>query len=77
MFKYATVNGKYIAYTNDTVFLVQVGKGPKGGYKNYYSFRGDPREAMFYFASINVGNGFKKRLIMSGCSRPVLARIAS
>ena len=77
MIKYATLDGKRIAYTDNTVFLVQVGKGPKGSYKNRYSFRGNLQQAALYFASVNVGNGFKKRLVMSGCSRPVLARIAS
>jgi hypothetical protein len=65
MFSTATIDGKHIAYTNDTVFLVEVGKGSKGSYKVHYRFVGDLRQAAFYYTSINVGNGYKKRLRMA------------
>ena len=73
MFKTATIDGKHIAYTDDTVFLVEVGRGSKGSYKVRYRFVGDLGQAAFYYACINVGNGYKKRLRMvtSVSARPL------
>ena len=51
------------------VFEVQVGKGSKGAYKTRYRFEGDSfhnSRAMLYFASINIGRGYKKRLLRNG-----------
>ena len=69
-----TINDREIAYTADTEFLVQVGKG-KGAYKTRYSFRGNPYQAVMYFNSINVGDGFKKRLLIPSSIKPVIARV--
>lgn len=66
-----------VAYTSDTVFLVQVGRGPKGSYSTRYRFVGDLHRAAFYYECINIGNGYKKRLLMPSARRPVLARQAS
>jgi hypothetical protein len=74
MFKYAMVDGRRIAYAQTTQFLVQVGKGKKGAYKTRYSFSGNLTQALFYFWSINIGNGYKKRLYVPGFNRPVLDR---
>lgn len=72
--KAVTLDGKYVGYTSETEFLVQVGKG-KGSYKTRYSFIGRLELALFYYRSINIGNGYKKRLLMPACSKkPVLAR---
>lgn len=72
--KTATLDGKPIAYTDRTVFAVQVGHGPKGSYFNRYSIVGDLARAVFWYNGINVGNGYKKRLVMVGANKPVLAR---
>lgn len=67
------LNGKRIGYSSETVFLIQVGKGKKGSYKNRYTIKGDLRKAVFYYMGINIGNGFKKRLLMPASSHnPVL-----
>lgn len=58
------LNGKKVSYTDNTEFLVQVGKGKKGSYDTMYSFNGELTRAVFYYNSINIGNGFKKRLVM-------------
>jgi hypothetical protein len=74
MFKTAEVNGKKIAYTDDTVFLVQVGRG-KSAYKTRYSFTGkNIGQAFMYFSGINIGNGYKKRLFVPSFNKPCLAR---
>lgn len=67
------VNGSHIAYSSDSVFEVQVGKG-KGSYKTKYSFTGDLKRACFYYSCINIGNGYKKRLICKTFNKPIIAR---
>lgn len=71
---FVELNGKRIAYSDQTEFLVQVGKGPKGSYKTSYSFTGNLPRAVMCYNAINIGNGYKKRLLMPSCSKnPVLA----
>lgn len=44
-------------------WAVEVGKG-SGSYKTRYTFPSDqPVQAQFYYRSINVHSGFKKRLV--------------
>jgi hypothetical protein len=71
--KTATLNGKRIAYTSKTMFLVQVGRY-RGSYKPRYSFEGNLAQAVHYFNCINIGNGYKKRLLAPSFNEPVLAR---
>jgi hypothetical protein len=75
--KTATLDDKRIAYTDDTTFLVQVGRYAKGKYETRYSFRGNLHQAVRYYQCINIGNGYKKRLVMPDATRPVLARASS
>lgn len=74
--KTATLDGKRIAYTDTTTFEVQVGRG-KGAYTTRYSFKGELARAVFYYRGINIGRGYKKRLVMPDAIRPVLARALS
>jgi hypothetical protein len=71
--KQATLDGKNIAFTDCTEFFVQVGKG-KSSYRTRYSFTGDLSKAVFYFNAINIGNGYKKRLVAPAFNKPLLAR---
>jgi hypothetical protein len=73
---YATLDDKQIAYTNQTEFLVQIGKG-KGSYSTRYSFIGELSKAVLYYKSINIGNGYKKRLFVPSFNRKVLAKYCS
>ncbi len=59
------INGKDVQYSWDTFFQVQVGK-KKGAYTTRYSIMGDIRTAAFYYECINIGNGYKKRLLING-----------
>jgi hypothetical protein len=71
---YQELDGKRIAYHDSTEFLVQVGKG-KGSYRTKYTIKGNLTQAVFYYVGINLGPGWKKRLLMPSCSRnPILAR---
>lgn len=65
MLKSIKVNGRDVQYSDKTNFTVQVGKG-KSSYKTRYSFTGDIRQAAYYYECINIGNGYKKRLVMDG-----------
>lgn len=64
----------------ETKYLVQVGHGPKGAYRTRYTLT-NQSQATFYYNCINIGNGYKKRLVRVD-GRPahaeqVLARAAS
>ena len=72
------IDGRYIAYSSETEFLVQLGKGKKGSYKTRFSIVGNLERAVFHFNCINIGKGYKKRLLMSSCStKPVLIKQTS
>ena len=62
--------------------LVEVSKrpNPKSGYAIRYRFDGPDadRQALFYYNCINIGRGYKKRLVRSvNGTRKVLHRVAS
>lgn len=76
MFHTAILDGKKIAYSDATEFLVQVGKG-RGSYKTRYSFTGNLAQAVAHYRGINIGNGFKKRLYAPAMNKPLLARAFS
>lgn len=71
--KTVTLDGKKLAYTNQTEFLVQVGKN-RGAYRTRYRFVGDIHEAAKHYRAINVAYGYKKRLFMPYAKHPVLAK---
>jgi hypothetical protein len=74
--KTATLDGQPIAYTDQTEFLVEIGRY-SGSYKTRYSFTGNLAQAVLYFNSINIGRGYKKRLRAPSFNKPVLARAFS
>lgn len=71
--KTVTIDGKPLAYTNETLFLVQIGKN-QGAYRTKYSFTGDIHAAAQYYKALSVAHGYKKRLLMPSAKHPVLAR---
>jgi hypothetical protein len=71
--KYITIDGKRMVYTSMTEFLVQVGKN-RSAYRTKYKFVGDIQQAAAHYRAINVGLGYKKRLLMPNAKRPVLAK---
>ena len=68
-----TLDNKHVAYSSQTEFLVQVGKG-RGSYSTRYRFVGNIAQAVFYYRGINVGNGYKKRLFVPSFNKPTLAK---
>ena len=71
--KEVELDGRKIGYTNQTEFLVQLGRY-KSSYKTKYRFIGNLHQAVLYYKALNVGYGYKKRLLMQTSSKPVLAR---
>ena len=71
--KIITIDDRKVAYTSETLFLVQLGKN-RGAYRTKWTFKGDPFEAAKYYRGLNVGLGYKKRLLMPNAKRPVLAK---
>lgn len=70
------LNGKKIAYHSQTQFQVQIGY-KKNRCNTRYVFTGNLAQAVKYYESINIGNGYKKRLVMPTSLKPVLLRSAS
>ena len=58
-----------------TIWQVQISKTPnsKSGYKNRFTLD-KASQAIFYYHGINIGRGYKKRLIkIEGSKRAVIA----
>lgn len=71
----AIVDGRTVAYKPDSKFHVQTGRGLKGKYATRYTFTGNLVQALLWYNGINIGPGFKKRLVMSGgFSKVVITR---
>lgn len=71
--KTVTLDGKKLAYTSETLFLVQLGKN-RGAYRTKYTFKGNIHQAVTYYRGLNVAYGYKKRLLMPSAKHPVLAK---
>ena len=74
--KASTLDGKIIGYSSETIFLVQSGKG-KSKYRTRVEIKGNLTQAALHYMAINTHSGYKKRLIMVGSNKPVLARYIS
>ncbi len=72
--KYAELDGKKIAYSSETEFLIQVGRGKKGSYTTRFTVKGNLRQAVLLYNGINTGMGYKKRLLVPSFNKPLLAR---
>lgn len=71
--KTVTIDGKPLAYTSETLFLVQIGKN-QGAYRTKWTFTGDIHAAAQHYKALSVGQGYKKRLLMPSAKHPILAR---
>jgi hypothetical protein len=73
IFKTVELDGKQVAYTDETVFLVELGRG-RGAYRTRWSFVGNLHRAVAHYRALNIGCGFKKRLRAPSFNKPLLAR---
>jgi hypothetical protein len=78
-FHTAELDGKRIAYSSGTEFLVQVGKGSKGKYATRYRIIGNFEQALRCYRLYDLGHatGYKKRLVSWDMNKPLLARQVS
>lgn len=69
------LDGKKISFHKDNKILLQIGKGTKGSYETRNIFSPEKfSSAVFNYNCINIGNGYKKRLICFELNKPLLAR---
>ncbi len=73
---HASLDGRPIAFSTETEFKVQVAS-PKGKWRTRWSFRGNLGRAVLFYNSVNLGYGWRKRLVAPGFNKPVLARAVS
>lgn len=71
--KASSYYGESIKYTDDTEFLIQIGKD-KGSYKTKWRIKGNLSQSHLYYESLNVAGGFKKRLVMTTSVKPIVLR---
>jgi len=71
------LDGKLISVHPDSVFRVQIGKGSKGSYRTHFTIHGNLPRAVALYRAINIGRGYKKRLLYVQSHNPVLARAFS
>ena len=69
----AILDGKRIEYDSETVFCIQVSKG-KGAYHDRYRVVGNLAQAVVLYNGINLGPGYKARLMSDFMVPSVLAR---
>jgi len=70
----AILDNKPITWTSKTIFRIQLGRGTRGSYTNRYIITGSLDAAVIYYRGLNVGYGYKKRLLMEN---KVLAKYQS
>lgn len=72
-----TIDDKTYTYGLHTMWLVEVGRY-RGAYKTRY-FRTTAADGVMYYRCVNIGNGYKKRLVMlrEDGTRTVVARYIS
>ena len=58
------INNKKFIINDKTRFCIQMGKG-RSAYKDRYVFVGELEKALFYYRCINIGYGYKKRLLIN------------
>lgn len=75
----AMIDDKVVEYTEQARWQVQVAKGPKGAYGTRWEFNASAGgQACMYYRGLNIGNGYKKRLlILDGGKKTILARCGS
>ena len=72
-----TFNNDHVIFFHNAIIEVQIGKG-KSIYKTKYQFNASEfGRAVFMYNGINIGNGYKKRLLCKTLIKPILVRTFS
>lgn len=69
----AELNGKRIAFSGETVFLVQLASG-KGRYQTKHTIKGSLALAVRYYNELRISGRYKKRLLAPAMNKPILMR---
>lgn len=68
------LNGKKVSFHRSSEIEVQIGKN-SSAYKTKWRFPAEQfGRAVLYYSGLNIGNGYKKRLVCQSLNKPVLAR---
>ena len=59
------LNNKEHTVNDKSVIHIQLGKN-RSAYRNKWSFVGEAAKAVRYYRCLNVGYGYKKRLVLDG-----------
>lgn len=71
------LDGRSIAMHIDSQIEIQLGRG-RGAYKTKLTFSAlQFGRAVMHYNALNIGNGYKKRLVCKSLNKPVLARSIS
>lgn len=72
------IDGKDYAFEDGDLWCVEVGRHARGAYKPRYAVE-TPQQGTFYYRCINIGNGYKKRLVLERANgqRTIIAKSAS
>ena len=72
------IDGKDYLYEAGDLWCVEVGRHARGAYKPRYTVE-TPQQGTFYYRAINIGLGYKKRLVLERVNgqRIIIAKSAS
>jgi hypothetical protein len=72
------IDGKSHEFEDGDLWCVEVGRYTRGAYKSRYTVE-TPQQGTFYYRCINLGNGYKKRLVLERANgqRIIIAKEAT
>ena len=72
------IDGKTYTCEQGDLWCVEVGRYARGAYKPRYTVE-TPQQGTFYYRAINIGRGYKKRLVLERANgqRTIIAKSAS
>lgn len=72
------IDGKDYAFEQGDLWCVEVGRYARGAYRPRYTVE-TPQQGTFYYRAINIGRGYKKRLVLERAdgSRTLVCKSAS
>jgi hypothetical protein len=71
------LDGSKVAFHRDNIIMIQIGKG-KGSYEDTHTYLApDFPRAVMHYRCLNIGNGYKKRMVCWDLNKPILARYRS
>lgn len=72
-----SLNDKMVAYTDENIFRIEFAHGQKGRYRLQNQIKGDLPRAVMLYNMLNIGMGFRKRLVCRDFNKTVIAKHVS